>query len=63
MMAGSYDPVERAAEKQRSRDRDEADLASGRIGRADLSRRNGFFSALDMSKSRIVMRQGSEHFE
>ncbi len=39
--ARGYDPVKRAAEKQASRDQDEADLASGAKTREQLRRENG----------------------
>ncbi len=40
----TYDPAERAKEKQASRDRDEAALASGEKTREQLRRENGHFS-------------------
>jgi hypothetical protein len=38
-----FDPKERAAEKQRSRDEDARALASGEASVADLRRKNGAF--------------------
>lgn len=38
---GMFDPVERARDKARSRAKDDADLASGRISREELQRING----------------------
>lgn len=52
-----YDPKERALEKQRSRDQDEADLKSGKISREELSKRNGFLSSLDI-KNATIRRRG-----
>lgn len=49
-----YDPKERALEKQRSREQDDADLKSGKVTREELSKRNGFFSSLDIKSSKIV---------
>ncbi|MFO0589008.1 MAG: hypothetical protein U0441_15770 [Polyangiaceae bacterium] len=40
----AFDPIERAAEKQRSREEDEAALASGQKTREDLRRENGLFA-------------------
>lgn len=45
---GTYDPAERAREKQASRDQDEADLAAGRKTRDDLRCENGAFSGLNV---------------
>jgi hypothetical protein len=39
-----YDPAERAAEKQRSREADERALREGRVSRDDLRVRNAFLS-------------------
>jgi hypothetical protein len=41
-----FDPEQRAREKQASRERDEADLASGRKTREQLRRENGAFAFL-----------------
>lgn len=41
-----YDPERRAREKQASRERDEADLASGRKTREQLRRESGAFAFL-----------------
>jgi len=45
-----FDPAQRAAEKQRSRDQDERDLASGKKTREQLRHENTF---LDPSRFRI----------
>lgn len=50
---------DRAKEKQESRERDERMLANGEITVEELSKRNGFFSALDHFKARIVRRRKS----
>nr|MBK7070634.1 hypothetical protein [Deltaproteobacteria bacterium] len=42
--ADHFDPKTRAAEKQASRDEDEAALASGAKSRDDLRRENGAFA-------------------
>jgi hypothetical protein len=39
-----YDPAERAAEKQRSREADERALASGELTREQLTAKNAYFS-------------------
>lgn len=52
-MKHTLDPRKRAAEKAAARARDEADLAASRVTPQELSRRNGFLSALDLSKFRI----------
>ncbi len=41
-----FDPKARAAEKQASRDEDDADLASGAKSRDDLRRENGALAQL-----------------
>ena len=46
--------VDRAAEKQASRDSDLARLASGAIDREGLQRENSFFSPLKLSGLRIA---------
>lgn len=40
-----YNPEERAKEKQASRDKDAADLASGKITAEELRKKNTFLSA------------------
>lgn len=59
-MTDTFDPVERAREKQASRERDELDLKEGRVTREELSRRNGFFSSLDVIDSHILRRDDLE---
>lgn len=39
---------DREREKQEARERDERDLAEGRVAREELAQRNGFFSSLDI---------------
>lgn len=51
---GVLDQAQRQRDKQLARDRDAEALARGEISEADLARRNGFFSAFDLSKARIV---------
>lgn len=53
ILTDSYDPVQRAKDKQASRDQDEADLNSGKVTREELAKRNGFFSSLDLSEAYI----------
>jgi hypothetical protein len=48
---------DRCREKQISRQSDEARLARGEVSAAQLSARNGFFSALDSSKARLLVRR------
>jgi hypothetical protein len=56
---GSFNPAVRAREKQQARERDERLIASGQVSRQELARQNGFFSALDRSKVRIVRRRAA----
>ncbi len=51
---GVLDSDARAREKQASRDRDAARLASGEIDRDSLRRKNGFFSSLEIKNFKIV---------
>lgn len=51
-MTKTYDPRQRAAEKEESRREDEARLARGE------KVENGFFSCLDLTKSFIRIRKG-----
>ena len=51
---GVLDQAARQREKQRARDRDAEDLRSGRVSQDELARHNGFFSAFDLSKARIL---------
>lgn len=44
-------------EKELSRRDDEARLARGEVKPSDLQNRNGFFSVLDRSKARLVVRR------
>lgn len=50
---GYLDGAKRAAQKQASRDRDAAMLASGQISMEDLRRKNDIFWGVDFSKVRI----------
>ena len=45
---------DRVREKQESRERDAAAIASGRIAKGDLRNANGFFSALPLSRFKVV---------
>lgn len=49
----TFDPTERALDKQRQRDQDDEDLRAGRVTAEELRRVNGFFSFLDLSSARI----------
>ena len=48
------DQAARQAQKAADRERDAANLRSGNVSEIELSRRNGFFSPLNMSGARIV---------
>jgi hypothetical protein len=48
------DSRKRLLEKQESRDRDAARLASGAVSALDLRRENGFFSALPLHRFKMV---------
>ena len=50
----TFDPKVRAAEKQASRDQDEADLKSGRKTPEDLRKENGLFSGFTAGSFRII---------
>lgn len=56
---GHFSVKDRRAEKQRSRDVDLARLASKQISAKDLRAENGFFSSLDRSKARLLVRRAS----
>lgn len=49
-----FDPKERAREKDAARKKDAEDLKSGKIKPDELQRRNGFLSACDFSKVKIL---------
>jgi hypothetical protein len=51
---GVLDQAKRQRDKQLARDRDAAALKRGEISHEELARRNGFFSAFDLSKASIV---------
>lgn len=51
-----FDPNERIRDKQLARDRDERDLAEGRVSAAELQRRNSLFSGFDLSLGRFEIR-------
>jgi len=53
MKHGQYDPRDRDAQKQRSRDGDSADLASGRISASALQDQNGFLKGADCRAAKI----------
>lgn len=48
------DQGRRQVEKEEARRADANDLRLGRISHADMSRKNGFFSALNMQGARIA---------
>jgi len=50
-------PAKRAAEKQAARERDEADIRSGRRTAAEVAETNSFVAGLDPAKARIVSRR------
>ncbi len=50
-----FDPKERAAKKQASRDQDERDLASGKISREEMQKRNGFIPG-DIARSAKILK-------
>jgi hypothetical protein len=52
---GNFSVRARRREKQKARDRDERLIAHGQA--MQVARRNGFFSALDPSKVRLVRRR------
>lgn len=51
---------DRAKEKQQSRDQDEQDLRDGKVTKEELRKRNGFFSCLDLSNFKILLKNGKE---
>lgn len=57
MEVGHFNPAQRRLEKQIDRERDEQDLREGRLSRADLARRNGFFSSLDLAGASVRRRR------
>jgi hypothetical protein len=57
MEIGHFNPVQRRLEKQRDREQDDRDLRDGRVSRAELARRNGFFSSLDLSGASVRRRR------
>jgi hypothetical protein len=48
------DAAEFSRSKQKARDIDAADLASGKISQSELRNRNGFLNGFDFSKAKIV---------
>lgn len=51
---GTFDPAERARQKQASRDEDARQLAAGEVTPRELRKRNAFLGALDLSRYRMV---------
>ena len=49
-----FDPVERAHEKQLSRDRDAVRLVSGEVSAVELRRENGIGSHLPLGRYQVV---------
>ena len=56
---GHFSVKNRRAEKQCSRDADLARLASKQISAKELLEENGFFSTLDRSKAKLLVRRAS----
>jgi len=56
---GYFSVKDRRAEKQRSRDADLARLESKRVSAKELREENGFFSPLDRSKAKLLVRRAS----
>jgi hypothetical protein len=56
-MAANFSFDDRRREKELSRRDDEVRLARGDIKPAELRDRNGFFSVLDRSKARVLVRR------
>ncbi len=54
----SYSVAERREAKRASRERDAERLRNGEISASELNERNGFFSALDRSKARVIVWRG-----
>lgn len=52
----TFDPEERRREKQAAREKDDEDLRTGKVTAEQLRKRNGFFSSLDFTNSRIRFR-------
>ncbi len=50
-----YDPAERARAKQAARQRDEEDLAAGRVDAAELQRRNAFIPG-EMARNAVILK-------
>ncbi|MGZ0074818.1 hypothetical protein ACT9ST_24420 (plasmid) [Sphingobium limneticum] len=57
MEVGNFNPARRRLEKQLDRERDDHELREGVVSRAELSRRNGFFSSLDLSRASVRRRR------
>ena len=53
----TFDPAERARQKQAARDQDERDLAAGLVTRQELQARNSFATGLDLPNAKIVRRK------
>jgi hypothetical protein len=54
---GYFDVSDRRREKEEARPRDERLIAEGVCSSDFIARRNGFFSALDPSKAKIIQRR------
>jgi hypothetical protein len=52
-----FDALARQREKQEARDRDEHLIVRGQVDSRQIAERNGFFSALDPSRARLVRRR------
>lgn len=53
-ICGVLDQARRQAEKAEARRADAEDIRSGRVSQAEMSRRNGVFSSIDLKGARIV---------
>ena len=56
MKSGTFDPAERARQKQRAREIDESDMAEGRATRQEVQERNSFAKGPDLANAKIVRR-------
>jgi hypothetical protein len=56
MKSKAYSVSERRSEKQASREKDDAEISSGKKTVDEVSRQNGLFSGLDLSKAKVRRR-------
>jgi hypothetical protein len=57
MPDGNFDVDDRRREKELSRQHDEQRLARGEISASQVSDQNAFFSVLDRSKAKLLIRR------